>query len=257
MQTPTSTLADVAPVDEEVLHKRRRLLSDGAEELYSGAGWKIYQTWRELNKRLFGRQMQHCGIQFGLAGRACRSSDEATHSAACYSAACSEEPCSYGRWWPEGQVITLCRRLLHRDGSRWWLHHERLGGRFAGDVLLHQMMHQYIDAVRRAGDQDFEDQRPMDRSAEGTGPIRPPRGFPHNNPHNGSLWIGEVNRLSEALETSGGKAAVMPEDARSEKIPDGILSPRETVLWPYLSRPDGYYEADPAAVFAEELPNVG
>jgi len=251
METPVSTLADAPPTSEEALHRRRKLLSDGAEELYPGAGWEIYQTWRELNKRLFGRQMQHCGIQFGLAGRACGSPSEAT-----YRATCPEEPCSYGRWWPEGQVITLCRRLLHRDGRVWWLHHERLGGRFAEDVLLHQMMHQYIDAVRRAGDQDFEDQRPMDRSADPAGPIRPTRSSPHNNPHNGPLWIGEVNRLSEALETTEGKAAVMPEDVGAEEIPDGIFSPRETALWPYLSRPEGYYEADPGAVFAEELPHV-
>jgi hypothetical protein len=254
MQTPTSLLADVPPTSEEALHRRRRLLAGAAEELYSGAGWKIYQTWRELNERLFGRQMQHCGIQFGLAGRACPPPGEAP-----YPAACPEKPCGYGRWWPEGQVITLCRRLLHRDGRVWRLYHERLGGRFAKDVLLHQMMHQYIGAVRRAGGQDvehpdFEDQGPMDRSADPAGPVRPPRGFPHNNPHNGSLWAGEVNRLSEALETTGDAAAAVPEDVGAGEIPDRILSPRETALWPYLSRPEGYYRADPEAVFAEELP---
>jgi hypothetical protein len=257
MQTPTSTLADAPQVDEETLHKRRRLLSGGAEELHSGAGWKIYQVWRELNKRLFGRQMQHCGIQFGLAGRACRSrtcrsSDEAT-----YRGACPEEPCGYGHWWPEGQVITLCRRLLHRHGRVWRLYHERLGGQFAEDVLLHQMMHQYIDVVRRAGDRGPKDRRSRDRSAEPAGSARPPCGSPPNNPHNGSLWIGEVNRLNEELETGGGTAAAVPEDVGTGEIPDGILSPRETALWPYLSRPEGYYEADPEAVFAEELPQVG
>jgi hypothetical protein len=249
MNTPTSSLADVPPTSEEALHKRRRLLSAGAEELHSGAGWEIYQVWRELNKRLFGRQMQHCGIQFGLAGRACRPSGEAT-----YRAACPEEPCGYARWWPEGQVITLCRCLLHRHGRVWRLCHERLGGRFAKDVLLHQMVHQYIDVVRRAGDQDFKDKRPMDRGTEPGGPARPPRGFPHNN---SALWVGEVNRLSEALETTGGTAAALPEDKRNGGTPDGILSPRETALWPYLSRPEGYYEVDPEAVFAEELPQVG
>ena len=251
MQTPTSSLTDAPPTSEEALHKRRRLLADAAEELYSGAGWEIYQAWRELNKRLFGRQMQHCGIQFGLAGRACWPPGEAT-----YRAACPEEPCGYGRWWPEGQVITLCRRLLHRHGRVWRLYHERLGGRFAKDVLLHQMMHQYIDVVRRAGDQDFEDQRPMDRSAGLGEAARPPRGFSHNNPHNSALWAGEVNRLSEALETTGGTAAAVPEDKGAGGVPDGILSPRETALWPYLSRPEGYYEADPEAVLAEELPQV-
>jgi hypothetical protein len=257
MQTPTSSLADVPPTSEEALHKRRRLLSAGAEELHPGAGWEIYQVWREKNKRLFGRQMQHCGIQFGLAGRACRPPGEATDRAAC-----PDEPCGYGRWWPEGQVITLCRRLLHRHGRVWRLYHERLGGRFAEDVLLHQMMHQYIGAVRRAGGQDvehqdFEDQRPMDRGAGLGGPARPPCGFPHNNLHNSVLWAGEVNRLSEALETTGGTAAAVPEDVGAGEIPDGILSPRETALWPYLSRPEGYYEADPEAVLAEELPQIG
>jgi len=252
MQTPTSSLADAPSTSEEALHRRRRLLSAGAEELYSGAGWEIYQAWREKNKQFFGRQMQHCGIQFGLAGRACRSPGEAT-----YRAACTDAPCGYGRWWAQGRVITLCRRFLHRDGRRWWLHHERLGGRFVKDVLLHQMMHQYIDTVRRARGQDFKDKSPMDRVTEPAGPAWPPRGSPHNNPHNSALWVGEVNRLSGALGTTGGTAAAVPEDVGAGEIPERILSPRETALWPYLSRPEGYYEADPEAVFAEELQSVG
>ncbi|MCS4116020.1 hypothetical protein GGP49_002970 [Salinibacter ruber] len=253
MQTPTSSLADVPPTSEEALHKRRRLLSGGAEELHPGAGWEIYQVWREKNKRLFGRQMQHCGIQFGLAGRACRSRTCRSSGEATYRAACPDEPCGYGSWWPKGQVITLCRRLLHRHGRVWRLYHERLGGRFAEDVLLHQMMHQYIGAVRRAGSQSAEDPGLRDESSEGTGLDRSLEGSPHNN----SLWIGEVNRLSEALETTGGTVAALPEDESNGGTPDGILSPRETALWPYLSRPEGYYEADPEAVFAEELPQFG
>lgn len=229
METPVSTLADASPVEEETLYRRRRLLADPAEEIYPGAGWKIHQLWREHNEKLFGRQMQHCGVQFGLAGRAYRSPKGRDGLA---------EDCYYGRWWPERQVITLHRCFLHRDGSRCWLRHERLGGRFVKDVLLHHMVHQYIDTVRGVGGDG--------RSVSSTAPL-------HNNP----FWVGDVNRLSEELDLGEGMAAVHTEDATGEQVPKEILTPRETALWPYLSRPEGYYEADPEAVFAEKLPHVG
>jgi hypothetical protein len=64
-----------------------------------------------------------------------------------------------------------------------------------------------------------------------------------------------VNRLSQALEVGGGTAALLSgESAHEEEVPDGILTARETALWPYLSRPKDYYKEDPETVFAEELP---
>jgi hypothetical protein len=237
MRTPTSSLTDADPLEEEALHERRRRLAKGAEELHPGAGWQIYQMWRERNERLFGRQMQHCGLQFGPICRAGRRGEAAQPK----GKAALKWACLYGRWLPREQVIVLDRRLLQPDGQVWWLVHERLGSRFVGDVLLRQMTRQYIGTVRQG-------ETP---AAEVLGSGSAPTGAFCSSPP----WVGEVNRLREALEVKSGKAALLPgESVGEEEVPDGTLTARETALWPYLSRPKDYYKEDPETVFAEELP---
>lgn len=241
MRTPTSTLAGADPVEEEALHERRTRLAGGAEELHPGAGWQVYQMWRKRNERLFGRQMHHCGLQFGTICQAGRRVNRPKGNAP------SKWPFLYGRWLPREQVIVLHRSLLRPDGQVWWLSHERLGPRFVGDVLLRQMMRQYIDLVRRD----------ENTAANASSPDSEPTGAFYNSPlWENPLWVGEVNRLSQALEFEGGTAAILPgESAHEEEVPDGIFTARETALWPYLSRPDGYYKADPETVFTEEIPH--
>jgi hypothetical protein len=242
MRTPTSTLAGADPVEEEALHERRTRLAKGAEELHPGAGWQVYQMWRERNERLFGRQMQHCGLQFGpicragWRGEAAQSEEEAD----------LKLPFFYGRWLPREQVIILHRHLLRPDGRVWWLSHERLGSRFVEDVLLRQMICQYIGTVRHGEPPAPEDSRPSPS----------PKGSLYNSPlWENPLWVGDVNRLSQALDVEDGTAALLPGEAVAEgRVPDGVLTARETALWPYLSRPDGYYKEDPETVFAEEIP---
>jgi hypothetical protein len=242
MRTPTSTLAGADPIEEKKLHKRRRRLAKGAEELHPGAGWQVYQMWRERNERLFGRQMQHCGLQFGPICRVGRRGEAAQPK----GKATLKRPFFYGRWLLREQVLVLDRRLLRPDGRVWWLGHEQLGPRFVGDVLLRQMMCQYIDTAGQGENPAAEALGP------GSAPTRP---FCNGPLWDSPLWIGEVNRLRGALDVEDGTAALLPGKAVAEgRVPNGILTARETALWPYLSRPEGYYKEDPETVFTEELP---
>jgi hypothetical protein len=182
MDTPTS-LADKPPIAERELHRERVSLAKEAESSYAGAGWTAHQLWRRLNEELFGRQMCHCEIRFG------------------------ELPSShFGLWSREENTIFLSSSLLRRDGSRWWLHHTELGSRFPKDVLLRQMVFQYLEIVR-----GIEVSRPSGSSAKRLAQNRE--------------WIGETNRLSKEMELN-----------RPNRD--------EAQWWPYSVRPEGYYEGD-------------
>ena len=216
MKPPITSLADGPSVPEEQLHEQRAALAKGAEARHPGAGWRIYQWWREMSEDLFGRQLPACGIRFGPAEK-------------------TEEPGEpgFGAWCRPERTIILHPSLLHQDGSVWHLHHDALGSRFPRDVLLHQMVHQYIDLVRGVED-------------EGRGAS--PTGSPYNN----RWWAAEVNRLSEVLVVGDRRAAVLPADVETGDVPDGILTAWEAARWPYVVRPEGYYRGDPAEVLQSD-----
>ena len=185
MDRPTPTLADAPSIAEEDLHRQRAPLAKRAEANYSGAGWTVYQLWREMNQSFFGRQMRHCGIQFS-----------SIHE-------------QFGTW--KAPTILLSNSLLQRDGSRWWLHHERFGSNFPQDVLLRQMVFQYISTVRNA---EITDRAITDRAGTPVEPLG-----------ENESWLQEITRLSEEM---------------------GLDWPTrdEARWWPYSVRKDGYYEAD-------------
>jgi hypothetical protein len=180
---PTPTLADAPSIAEEDLHRQRASLAKRAEANYSGAGWTVYQLWREMNQSFFGRQMRHCEIQFS-----------SIHE-------------QFGTW--KAPTILLSNSLLQRDGSRWWLHHERFGAYFPQDALLRQMVFQYISAVRNA--------EITDRAGTPVEPLG-----------ENESWLQEVTRLSEEMEL------------------DQPTSPEEARWWPYSVRREGYYGQDQA-----------
>lgn len=192
MDTPTASLADAPPVGEDRLHEQRLPLMRQAETRYSGAGWEVYQLWRDYNERLFGRQMEHCPIQFApVSGN------------------------RFGLWQDEEPSITLGSELLHRDGKVWHLHHEQLGPRFPADVLLRQMTFQYLETIR---DTETTDQT----------------GAPVEPLSENEWWLKEISRLTEEI---------------------GLEQPTFSEgrnWWPYSVRPEGYYNADWAAIVARE-----
>jgi hypothetical protein len=130
--------------------------------------------------------MDHCKIQFGTVPES-----------------------KFGLRIREGPRILLSSSLLQRDGSRWWLHHERFGAHFPQDALLRQMVFQYISAVRNA--------EITDRAGTPVEPLG-----------ENESWLQEINRLSEEMEL------------------DRPTSPEEARWWPYSVRREGYYGQDQA-----------
>jgi hypothetical protein len=213
---PTASPSEASPVPNEDLHSRRSALAREAEERYPGAGWMIYQWWREWNEALLGRQMETCAILFETVSNGCR----------------------FGRWESQDASIIIDRSLLHKHGKVWRLYHEDLGRKFAQDVLLHQMVHQYIDTVRNA-------------------PESPNREPTVSQGHDNQQWIAEINRLTETLGLGPRRAAVQethPTDTiiDSAEGPPDPLSDAERTLWPYLIRENGYYQGDAAAVLERQ-----
>ena len=185
MDRPTPSLADEPPIPERKLHRKRVSLAKRAEANHSGAGWTVYQLWREMNQSFFGRQMRHCEIQFS-----------SIHE-------------QFGTW--KAPTILLSNSLLQREGSRWWLHHERFGSNFPQDVLLRQMVFQYISTVRNA---EITDRAITDRAGTPVEPLG-----------ENESWLQEITRLSAEMELDWPTR----DEAR---------------WWPYSVRKDGYYEAD-------------
>jgi len=138
-----------------------------------------------MNQSFFGRQMRHCEIQFS-----------SIHE-------------QFGTW--KAPTILLNNSLLQRDGSRWWLHHERFGSNFPQDVLLRQMVFQYISTVRNA---EITDRAITDRAGTPVEPLG-----------ENESWLQEITRLSAEME--------LDRPTRDEAR-----------WWPYSVRKDGYYEAD-------------
>jgi hypothetical protein len=210
---PTASLSEASPVPKEDLHSRRSALTRKAEERYPGAGWTIFQWWREWNEAFFGRQMETCEIRFETVSNGCR----------------------FGRWKSQDASIIIDQSLLHKHGKVWRLYHEDLGRKFAQDVLLHSMVHQYIDTVRNA-------------------PEPPNREPTASQGQDNQQWIAEINRLSEKLELGPRRAAIQETHPTDTSIhsSEGSLDPlsdAERTLWPYLLREPGYYQRDAAAVF--------
>ncbi|MCS4051413.1 hypothetical protein [Salinibacter ruber] len=178
----TASLADAPSIGKEELHRQRVPLAKRAEEKYSGAGWKIYQWWRKLNAKHFGRQMEHCEIQFS-----------------------SVPEKRFGLWRAEENAIVLGRSLLHQHGKVWRLYHEELGSNCPPDVLLRQVVLQYISTVRgiKITDQAGVPIKPLSES---------------------EWWLREIERLSKEMDL------------------EQPTSSREKNWWPYSVRPEGYYE---------------
>lgn len=187
----TASLADAPSISEEILYRERAPLMRRAENNYAGAGWLVYQLWREMNEELFGRQMEHCEIQFS-----------------------SVPEKRFGIWRAEENAIVLGRSLLHQHGKVWRLYHETLGSNFPPDVLLRQVAIQYISTVRGIK-------------------ITDQAGVPIELPES-EWWLREIDRLGGELDL---------------KQP---ISTEEAQWWPYSVRPEGYYNADWAAIVAGE-----
>jgi len=208
MDPPTADVAEAPAVEEDTLHEKRVRLSKEADEIYPGAGWTFYQWWRDLNEELYGRQMRTCRIEFNLL------------------------PTGSGRFgfWDGGEdQIVLARSLLKQDGSVWWPHHRVFGSRFPRDVLLRQMVFQYIETVREV-------------QICGHGK------YPESPLSENEWWIGEINRLSQEMDLGGRLARLSSSNEKSNLH----LTRKEVEWWPYSIRPEGHYDRSWTEVLGEE-----
>lgn len=225
-QVPVASIASADPAGEDALSRTLGTLKDAAQIVHPGVGAKPYQWWEEMNEMYFGRQMRPVGIQFGL----------------------TEFGREAGSWRGREGMITLHRSLVGPAGDP-WTEAEKLGERYARDVLLHQMVHQYVWEVRQISGQEARLNSPQGgNGADG--------GSPHNCPS----WVAEINRLMEKMDL-GRRACLIKQrriegDVRwapPEGFPpsgcEGLTEIGQLARWPHSARPVGYYINDPNPAF--------
>ena len=203
------TLADAPTVDADTLQRDLDTLRDAAEIIYPGIGAMLYDWWASINEDHFGRQMTPPGIQFGLTPHGSKM----------------------GLWRGWEETIILHRSLIDPSGDAWGKRHQ-LGHRYAWDVLLHEMIHQYVDTVREVED--------------------PEGNSPSNSVHNCPSWVREINRLSNDLGLDCEASVIRQKRVDGSVqwcVPDGHLTMAELGSWPHSVRPDGYYRNDPNPAF--------
>jgi hypothetical protein len=169
------------------------------ENLWGEAGAWAADTWTRLNADHFNGRLRYHGIVFGLTphGR------------------------NLGHTHHDGR-ITLHPSLLD-PRQRAWMIRDRLGMRFAEDVLVHEMVHVTLFAVGVDND---------DR-------------HPH---HNTDEWCAEIVRITPRLGLPPIKAApVKPrriDGTMMRRELDGHLSRDAIAHWPHSLRPDGFYDTE-------------
>lgn len=182
--------------------ERFQLLHQVAELYDPEIGPWAYNTWKQLNQKYFKGEIQIWPIGWGLTKYAHRLG------------------------FADGlnRKIVLHTSLIN-PRSKAWGQRGLLGERFAADVLLHEMIHQYI----------FQTERSV------------------GEPHNCQMWCDELNRLIPLLGFTG-KATVSKQrrvkepgtkgSGRVTWLPsgDGTMIRKELSTWPYTSRPEEYYE---------------
>jgi hypothetical protein len=173
--------------------KRAAAISD------PGYGVWAYETWVSHNALYFNGELRPCPIQWGLTPHG--------HSLGYFS--------------PDLVRITLHTSLVVPRSDAWHMR-DLLGPKIASDVLLHEMIHQYVYQVN---------------GHDGGG----------TSCHNNDCWAAEVNRIAAILGLPSNARMVKQRRVDGSKprwLPvDGCMSLTELSRWPYLSRPDGYYEA--------------
>jgi hypothetical protein len=170
------------------------------ENLWGDAGAWAADSWTRLNADHFGGRLVYHGVVWGLTphGR------------------------GLGHTNSESMRITLHPALLDPRDRAWGMR-DRLGVRFAADVLLHEMVHVALLTVGVANDE-------------------------REGQHNTDEWCEQIMRITPDLSLPAIKAA--PVKTRRinggvvRQALDGHLSRSEIARWPYSIRPASYYAND-------------
>jgi hypothetical protein len=155
------------------------ILKRAAEIADGKYGTWAYDTWEVFNNRYFGGELIVGGINWGLT----------PHGGSL----------GYFELWRNS--ITLHISLIDPEGRNPWRQGHLMGERMAGDVLVHEMMHQSIQ--QRGGD---------------------PSKFAHNSP----LWCAEINRMIPLL---GITTELVARPIKQRRVKDWIGKGNGHVAW--------------------------
>ncbi|MFH2219911.1 MAG: hypothetical protein ABII68_09670 [Pseudomonadota bacterium] len=172
-------------------------LRSSGEKRFGEIGAWTYDEWMSLNETCFDGKIVAGPIFWG------KTPDD--RSIGYYS-------------WKENLIFlhkTLVRPPYPTPFPKWDICN--LNKKFAGDVLLHEMIHQMIYQ---------------------TG------GWKGDTSHNNERFVGEINRIAGllALDVSAKVIRQKKIDGRLKwQVEPGCLSYKEMSEFPYSSRPEGYY----------------
>jgi hypothetical protein len=170
------------------------------ENLWGQAGCWAADTWMRLNADYFDGKLRYHGVVWGLTPHGGR----------------------LGHTNSETRRITLHPALLDPRERAWGIR-DRLGVRFAEDVLLHEMVHVVL---LTAGVRNDERQ----------------------GQHNTEEWCAQIIRITPALGLPSIKAAPVKTRRVNGSVVrqalDGYLTRDQISRWPYTIRPNGYYAND-------------
>lgn len=206
-KTQNSTETEVSLPTRRYAESDFEILRKAAVVSDWGHGAWAYDTWAELNHRLFDGRLKVGGVFWGLTihGR------------------------YLGYYEPHRNGITLHPSLVKPSANPWGMR-KLLGEKFATDVLIHEMMHQYnfqIDGTCRVN------------------------GESHNQP----LWCDLINVMVPKLGLKTDmKAAVVKQRRVGGKVTwiprPGFMSRIQLATFPDPFRPAGFYEAETAELQA-------
>jgi len=175
-----------------------------------------YETWERYNAAYFDGSLQAGQIFWGIT--------------------------AYGRCIGLHQgrrnVIVLHQSLLDMPDGGYWQPGDSSGRELAaGDVLLHEMVHQTIH--QRLGHSGCGHNAKRGRCTS------------HNNEH----WVAEVNRIAPLLELSENAAVIKQKRIKEPggkgpgsviwHVPAEMMTRKQLSAWPHSARPKGYYRSVP------------
>jgi len=168
------------------------------DNLWGEAGPWAADTWTRLNTDHFDGRLRYHGVVWGLTPHGCKLGHTSN---------------------PDGR-ITLHPALLDPRSNAWGIW-DKLGMRYAEDVLLHEMCHVALFAMSVVNDGKH----------------------PH---HNTDEWCAEIVRITPQLDLPPIKAAPVKtrrvNGAVVRRELDGQLSRDGISRWPHSLRPAGYYD---------------
>ncbi|MBW1841526.1 MAG: hypothetical protein JRI75_06995 [Deltaproteobacteria bacterium] len=176
-------------------------LKGACTKQFGEIGAWVFDEWEKLNETLFDGKIIAGPIVWGK----------------------TPEDRSIGYYLSEENLIhlhtTLVRPLYPKPMAKWDI--SNLNKKFAGDVLLHEMIHQMIHQ---------------------TG------GWEGATTHNNKRFVGEINRIAELIGL-GVEARVIKQkevDGRLKwHVEPGCMTYKEMSEFPYSSRPNDYYFKEP------------